>query len=180
MLITCYFGYFLDLIDWFIFMRPEGPYIYRLVSHIHNHIHLHIYLHLHMRLHWYEPLCTDTSRTPEAYLHTPTAYQMDLRCEAHDASTHATFSCATLPSDQLWLTQLAQYICLVWGAIIIVKVEHCRWSFSSEWRHIRYTDRSVLYHCRWWWWLGGGALWTRVIIHDAMLGTVFFVIFWWG
>ena len=30
------------------------------------------------------------SRSPEAYLHTPTAYQTDLSCEAHDAGTHAT------------------------------------------------------------------------------------------
>jgi len=30
------------------------------------------------------------SRSPEAYLHTPTAYQTDLRSEAHDAGTHAT------------------------------------------------------------------------------------------
>jgi hypothetical protein len=58
--------------------RPEGPYIYRFVSHILSHIRLHIYLRLLIRLHWYEPLCTDTSRSPEAYLHTPTAYQTDL------------------------------------------------------------------------------------------------------
>jgi len=70
--------------------RPEGPYIYRLVSHILCHIRLHIYLRLLIRLHWYEPLCTDTSRSSEAYLHTPTAYQTDLSCEAHDAGTHAT------------------------------------------------------------------------------------------
>jgi hypothetical protein len=30
------------------------------------------------------------SRSPEAYLHTPTAYQTDLSCEARDAGTHAT------------------------------------------------------------------------------------------
>jgi hypothetical protein len=30
------------------------------------------------------------SRSPEAYLHTPTAYQTDLSCEAHDVGTHAT------------------------------------------------------------------------------------------
>jgi hypothetical protein len=30
------------------------------------------------------------SRTPETYLHTPTAYQTDLSSEAHNAGTHAT------------------------------------------------------------------------------------------
>jgi hypothetical protein len=30
------------------------------------------------------------SRSPEAYPHTPTAYQTNLSSEAHDAGTHAT------------------------------------------------------------------------------------------
>jgi len=78
-----------------------------------------------------------------------------------------------ISSDQLgWLI-----ICLASGAIIIVKVEHCSWSFSSGWRPIRYNDKLMLYHCRWWWWMGGGVLWTRVIIHDVMLGTLFFTFF---
>jgi hypothetical protein len=47
-------------------------------------------IRLHIRLHWYEPLCTDMSRSPEAYLHTPTAYQTDLSCGDHDAGTHTT------------------------------------------------------------------------------------------
>jgi len=42
------------------------------------------------------------------------------------------------------------HIWLVWGAIIIIKVEHCRWSFGSGSTHIRFHDWSVLYHCRWW------------------------------
>jgi hypothetical protein len=47
-------------------------------------------------------------------------------------------------------------ICFIWRAIIIVKVEHRRWSFSSWWRHLRHNDRLVLDHCRWWRWSGGG------------------------
>jgi hypothetical protein len=44
--------------------RPEGPYIYRLVSHIHSHIRFHIsypfaypFALIWAALHWYEPLC---------------------------------------------------------------------------------------------------------------------------
>jgi hypothetical protein len=46
----------LRLVDWLIFSRPEGPYIYRLVSHIHSHIHLYIYLRC-------SSVCTDMSRS---------------------------------------------------------------------------------------------------------------------
>ena len=69
--------------------RPEGPYIYRLVSHIHSHIRLHISYPFAYPFALIELLCTDMSCSPEAYLHTPTAYQTDLSCEAHDAGTHA-------------------------------------------------------------------------------------------
>jgi hypothetical protein len=58
-----------------------------------------------IRLHWYEPLYTDMSRSPEAYLHTPTAYQTDLSSEAHDAGIHATDMARVWMSDGLWLDQ---------------------------------------------------------------------------
>jgi len=35
-------------------------------------------------------VCTDMSRSPEEYLHRPTAYQTDLSSEAHNTGTHAT------------------------------------------------------------------------------------------
>jgi hypothetical protein len=45
------------------------------------------------------------SRSPEAYLHTPTAYQTDLSCEAHDAGTHATLRPRVSPSKD-WYKSL--------------------------------------------------------------------------
>ena len=39
------------LVDWLIFSRPEGPYIYRLDAYIYIHIRIHIYIRLHIRLH---------------------------------------------------------------------------------------------------------------------------------
>jgi len=35
-------------------------------------------------------VCTDMSYSPDAYLHTPSAYRTNLSSEAHDACTHAT------------------------------------------------------------------------------------------
>jgi hypothetical protein len=101
----------LRLVDWLIFTRPEAPYIYSLVSHIHNNIRIHIYLRLHIHLHWYEPLYTDTSHNPEAYLKTPTAYQTDLSCEAHGTDIHATCILHSDVSDTL----CGVYCCINWS-----------------------------------------------------------------
>jgi hypothetical protein len=69
------------LVDWLIFSRPEGKYIYRLDSHIRIHIRIHIYIRLHIRLHWYEPLSWGISSYTNGISNGP---------EAHDAGTHAT------------------------------------------------------------------------------------------
>ena len=75
-------------VDWLDLSRAEGPYIYRLDSHIHIHIPLHIYIRLHIRLRWYEPLYTDE---PLSWgISSYTNYILN-GPEAHDAGTHATF-----------------------------------------------------------------------------------------
>jgi len=53
--------------------RAEGPYIYRLDSYISMSIFVSISIPVCISV------CTDMSRSAEAYPHTPTAYQTDLR-----------------------------------------------------------------------------------------------------
>jgi len=79
--------------------RPEGPYIYRLVSYIHIHIRLHIYLRLLIRLHWYEPLCWGICSYTNCISNGPD--------EAHDAGSHTTF-CVTWML--LWLVGWLLYL----------------------------------------------------------------------
>jgi len=100
----------LRLVDWLI-SRGQKARIYTDLSPIFTAIFVSISLiHLHIRLHWYEPLCTDMSRSPEASLHTPTAYQTDLSSEAHDAGTDATAKCQW---NQEWYVVFYRAIC--WG-----------------------------------------------------------------
>jgi hypothetical protein len=92
------------LVDWLIFSRPEGPYIYRLDSLIHSRIH--IYIRLHIRLHWYEPLswyklCIRSTNCLQASKRTR---DCRLTMQVHMQQ----LQCLSLSSDILWLSQLFQ------------------------------------------------------------------------
>jgi len=78
----CYFGCFLDLL--IVLTRGPKASIYTDLTPISISIFVSISISVCISV------CTRMSRSPEAYLHTPTAYQTDLSCEAHDAGTHAT------------------------------------------------------------------------------------------
>jgi len=60
------------------------------------------------------------SRSPEAYLHTPTAYQTDLSSGSHDAGIHATSSveCILRSSSVGPVDMGAQYLA-------VLKVHSC-------------------------------------------------------